>query len=410
VSDRTEAPVPEDAEATPDGDDNGRRFFEDITGINVDWRSAAIVPLLAVLTALVVGAFIVILSDTELLKKFGSEPLAALGDSWSLIAEAYSALARGAFGSVDAWSETLVSATPLIFTGLAVAIGFRAGLFNIGGQGQLIAGGMGALIIGFSFNLPSILHIPLALIAGILAGAIWGGMSGLLKARSGAHEVITTIMLNFIALFLMRWALKTEFIRVEGRQDPISKTIETSAYLPRLFGFLDNTQLRVHLGFVLALLAAWFIYWLLFKTTIGYEFRATGYNPDAARYGGMNVTRVYVLVMAVAGGAAGMGGAVEIQGLHHSVVDGFQGTLGFDAIALALLGRSHPVGVVLASLLFGALVSGGRTMQAQTDVPIDLILVVQALVIMFIAAPALIRAIFRVRTGKEVEQLTRGWS
>jgi general nucleoside transport system permease protein len=397
-------------EPNGDGNGEGRRLFADLAGINVDWRSAVVVPLLAVLTALIVGAFIIVLSDLDLLRKFGSDPLGALADSWTLVSDAYVALAKGAFGSTSAWSETLVAATPLIFTGLAVAIGFRAGLFNIGGQGQLIVGAMGALIAGFTFDLPSFLHIPLALIAGTLAGAIWGGAAGLLKARTGAHEVITTIMLNYIALFLMRWALKTEFIRVEGRQDPISKTIETSAYLPRLFGFLDNTQLRVHLGFVLAVVAAWFVYWLLFKSTIGYEFRATGFNPDAARYGGMKVTAIYAMVMAVAGGLAGLGGAVEIQGLHHSVVDGFQGTLGFDAIALALLGRSHPAGVVMASLLFGALVSGGRTMQSQTAVPIDLILVVQALVIMFIAAPALIRAIYRVRTGRATEQLTRGWA
>ncbi len=414
MSERTEPQTPQEdlepTEPTEEQEEVGRRFFADITGINVDWRSAVVVPLLAVLTALIVGAFIVVISDIDLLGEFGSDPVGALGDAWVLVTDAYLALAEGAFGSLNAWSETLVAATPLIFTGLAVAIGFRAGLFNIGGQGQLIVGAVGALIAGFTFSLPSFLHIPLALLAGTLAGAIWGGISGLLKARTGAHEVITTIMLNFIALFLMRWSLKTDFIRIEGRQDPISKSIENSAYLPRLFGFLETTQARVHLGFIVALAAAWFMYWLLFKSTIGYEFRATGYNPDAARYGGMNVTGIYVLVMAVAGGMAGMGGAVEIQGLHHSVVDGFQGTLGFDAIALALLGRSHPAGVVLASLLFGALVSGGRTMQAQTDVPIDLILVVQALVIMFIAAPALIRAIFRVRTGRGAEQLTRGWA
>ncbi len=414
MSERTEPQTPQEdlepTEPTEEQEEAGRRFFADITGINVDWRSAVVVPLLAVLTALIVGAFIVVISDIDLLGEFGSDPVGALGDAWVLVTDAYLALAEGAFGSLNAWSETLVAATPLIFTGLAVAIGFRAGLFNIGGQGQLIVGAVGALIAGFTFSLPSFLHIPLALLAGTLAGAIWGGISGLLKARTGAHEVITTIMLNFIALFLMRWSLKTDFIRIEGRQDPISKSIENSAYLPRLFGFLETTQARVHLGFIVALAAAWFMYWLLFKSTIGYEFRATGYNPDAARYGGMNVTGIYVLVMAVAGGMAGMGGAVEIQGLHHSVVDGFQGTLGFDAIALALLGRSHPAGVVLASLLFGALVSGGRTMQAQTDVPIDLILVVQALVIMFIAAPALIRAIFRVRTGRGAEQLTRGWA
>jgi simple sugar transport system permease protein len=398
-----------ETEAAESDESRARRLFEELTGVRVDWRTAALVPLLAVLTALIVGGFIIILSDVDTLKKFGSDPLGALADSWTLVTDAYLALAEGAFGSLDAWSETLVAATPLILAGLAVAIGFQAGLFNIGGQGQLIVGAMGGLIVGFYFDLPSIIHIPLVIVAGLLGGAVWGGISGLLKARTGAHEVITTIMLNFIALFLMRWSLKTDFIRIEGREDPISKSIETSAQLPRLFGFIADTQLRVHLGFFVALLAAAFTYWLLFRSTIGFEFRATGYNPDAARYGGMNVTGLYIAVMAVAGSMAGLGGAVEISGLHHSVVDGFQGTLGFDAIALALLGRSHPIGVVLASVLFGALVAGGRTMQAQTAVPIDLILVIQALVIVFIAAPALIRAIYRVRTGKATELVTRGW-
>lgn len=400
------------APVDPAGDDtsNSRKFFEDITGINVDWRTAVMVPVLAVFSALVVGAFVMVMTDIDILKKWTSSPGGAAADSWNLIYAAYQALAKGAIGSISAWSETIVAATPLVFAGLAVAIGFRAGLFNIGGQGQMIMGGMFATIVGFQFAAPSFIHIPLVLFAGVLGGAIWGGIPGILRARTGAHEVITTIMMNFIALFLMNWALKTSFVRVEDRIDPLSKVIETSAKLPRLLGFLDRSELRVHAGFIVALVVAWIIWWLLFRSTIGFEFRATGFNPDAARYGGINVNRTYVLVMAVAGAAAGLAGASEVMGLHHRLFSGFQGTIGFDAIALALLGRSHPAGVVAASLLFGALKAGGRQMQAATDIPIDLILVVQALVIIFIAAPALIRAIYRVRTGEGTGQVTRGWS
>lgn len=393
-----------------DAASDSRRFFEDITGVNVDWRTAVMVPVLAVFSALVVGALVMVLTDIDILKKWGSSPGGALADSWNLIYAAYQSMAAGAFGSLSAWSETIVAATPLVFAGLAVAIGFRAGLFNIGGQGQLIMGALFATIVGFQFALPSLIHIPLAILAGILGGAIWGGIPGLLRARTGAHEVITTIMMNFIALFLMNWALKTSFVRVEDRIDPLSKVIETSAQLPRLLGFLDRSELRSHAGFIVAILAAIVIWWLLFRSTVGYEFRATGFNPDAARYGGINVDRTYLLVMAVAGAAAGLGGASEVMGLHHRLFSGFQGTIGFDAIALALLGRSHPGGVVAAALLFGALKAGGRQMQAATDIPIDLILVVQALVIIFIAAPALIRAVYRVRTGEGTGQVTRGWS
>ncbi|MDH3731241.1 MAG: ABC transporter permease [Acidimicrobiia bacterium] len=400
-------------EPTKDNGDepsDSRRFFEDITGINVDWRTALMVPFLAILSALIVGAFVMVMTDIDILKKWPKNPGGAAADSWDLIYSAYQALAKGAFGSVGAWSETVIAATPLVFAGLAVAIGFRAGLFNIGGQGQLIMGGMLATIVGFQFASPSFIHIPLALFAGVLGGAIWGGIPGILRARTGAHEVITTIMMNFIALFLMNWALKTSFVRVEDRIDPLSKVIETSAKLPRLLAWLDRPELRIHAGFLVALLVAGVIWWLLFRSTIGYEFRATGFNPDAARYAGINVNRTYVMVMAVAGAAAGLAGASEVMGLHHRLFSGFQGTIGFDAIALALLGRSHPAGVVAASLLFGALKAGGRQMQAATDIPIDLILVVQALVIIFIAAPALIRAIYRVRTGEGTGVVTRGWS
>ena len=270
--------------------------------------------------------------------------------------------------------------------------------------------GIAAVIVGFSITgLPAIIHLPLALLGAVIAGAIWGGVPGVLRAKTGAHEVITTIMLNAIAANLLNYLLRLSWVQREGRADPISKDVLPSARLPQLLGWIDP-QLRVHLGFILALLMAWFVYWLLFKSTIGFEFRAVGMSPSAARYAGMNVTRVIVMVMATAGAIAGIGGASLTLGELGRASPGYVGGAGFDSIALALLGRSHPVGVVLAGLLFGALRAGGRTMQAQTAVGIDLITIVQALVIVFIAAPELVRAIFRVRTGEKMERVTSGWS
>ncbi len=248
----------------------------------------------------------------------------------------------------------------------------------------------------------------LAVVAGIGAGALWALPAGLIKAYRGGHEVITTIMLNFIALFLVDYLLKSSFYRQPGRADPISKSIDTTAQLPRIFG----SSFRVTLGFLIALGAAAFIYWLLFKSSIGFEFRAVGYNPDAAKYAGMNVVWLYVGVMAVAGALAGSAGANQIMGLPpYQGSSGFSGQIGFDAIALALLGRSHPVGVVWAGLLFGALAAGGRQLQGVERIPIDLVVVIQALIIVFIAAPALVRAIYRFKGVDEgAEQLTRGWA
>ena len=385
----------------------GGKFWEQLSGIGADWQSLILVPILAVFSALVIGAFIIAVSTVDLLELWGESPGEALSETFRTIGEAYAGLFEGAFGSVGAISETLTAATPLILAGLAVAIGFRAGLFNIGAEGQMLIGGMSALMVGFSFEgLPLVIHLPLAIFAGIIGGAIWGGFPGWLRAKTGAHEVITTIMLNWIAIRLVEWALKTPFIQAEGRTDPISKSVFDSARLPKLFG----AQYRIHIGIIIALLVAWFAYWLLFKSTIGYEFRAVGYNPDGARYAGISVTRAYVMVMAVAGAMAGIAGANQVLGVIHRGSPGFSGAIGFDAIALALLGRSHPFGVVLAGLLFGALRAGGLKMQAASSVGIDLVTIVQALIIVFIAAPALIRAIFRVKAGKGAEQLTKGWS
>ncbi|HEU4895226.1 MAG TPA: ABC transporter permease, partial [Acidimicrobiia bacterium] len=327
---------------------------------------------------------------------------------------AYSALFRGAFVGWNSISETLLAATPLILAGLAVAVGFQAGLFNIGAEGQMTIGGLTAVIVGFSFEgLPMLIHLPLAVFAGFLGGALWGFIPGVLRAKTGAHEVITTIMLNFIAYRTMDYMLKLPFIQKEGRFDPVSEDVLPSAIWPRILSWLpfdDAPRFRLHLGFIFALFVAWLIYWLLYRSTIGFEFRAVGANPSAAKYGGIGVATAIIAVMTLAGGLAGLAGANETLGVVGRAVPGFTAQIGFDAIALALLGRSHPGGVVLSAILFGALRAGGRAMQAQSDVGIDLIVVIQALIIVFIAAPELIRAIYGVKGGKKQGQVTRGWS
>jgi len=383
-----------------------RAFMEDLTGVNVDWRSALLVPVLAIIAALAVSVLIIVVSDIELWREFS---LSALADAISQAGSAMGALFGGAFGSLAALSSTLAFSAPLILAGLSVAIGFKAGLFNIGAEGQMLIGGMAAVALGITIDIPVFLNVPLAVIGAMVGGGIWGGIAGLLRARTGAHEVITTIMLNSIAGLGVIWMLSTDFFQPAGRQDPVSEDIVVSARLPRLLGFLDRNDLRVHFGIVIALLAAYAIYWVLYKSTIGFEFRAVGYNPDAAHYAGMRVTWLYVSVMALAGGLAGIAGMTQINGLLYRASPGFAAGIGFDAISLALLGRSHPAGVVAAGFLFGALRAGGLEMQVATDVPIDLIGVIQALVVVFIAAPALIRAIFRVKTGEEIGQLTTGW-
>jgi simple sugar transport system permease protein len=339
-----------------------------------------------------------------------------LSETWTTLREAYGALFEGAVGGWNPISETLTRATPLILAGLAVAVGFQAGLFNIGANGQMLIGGMFALVVGFQFSLPAVIHIPLVVIAGLIGGAIWGAIPGYLRAKTGAHEVIVTIMLNFIALRLVDYLLKVDFFQAEGRNDPVSKSVVDSARYPKLltadwlpFG-LGDPRHRVHLGIIIALVAAWAMWWLLYRSTIGFEFRAVGANPHGAKYAGMNVIWLYVAVMATAGALAGLGGADQVAGTLGRATPGFVSTIGFDAIALALLGRSHPAGVVAAGLLFGGLAAGGQQMQVAADVGIDIVQVIQALIIMFIAAPALVKAIFRVRAETEAAQLTSGWA
>jgi simple sugar transport system permease protein len=385
-----------------------------------------LVPALSVFTALVFGAFVIVLSDAALLALWTSDPLAALGQSLAAVGDAYAALFTGALGSPQAYldafasgdidqiiaafnpiSESLLAATPLIFTGLAVALGFRAGLFNIGGEGQFYLGAMFAGFIGFSIlGLPWFIHLPLAVAFGFLGGALWGFIPGFLKARTGAHEVIVTIMLNYVAYRLLDWVLRQSWYQRPGRSDPISSPIEPTAVLPPII-----EGLRVHWGFVLALLAAAFVSWLLFRSTLGFEFRAVGLNPSAAKYAGMSISRTLILTMAICGGLAGLAGATEILGVSKVVSPGISPGYGFDGIAVALLGGSSPLGVVLSAILFGVLRAGATPMQSATGIPIDLVVVIQALVIMFVAAPRLIREIYRIRvpetTGTEI--MAQGW-
>jgi simple sugar transport system permease protein len=378
-----------------------------LTGVGERLGRTLLVPSLALLLALLVGAVVIMVTDVDAWQLMGEDFGAAIGNMVGGVWSAYRSLFLGAFGGVRAISETLFTASPLILAGLAVAVGFRTGLFNIGARGQMFIGGLCALWVGLHVEAPALLHIPLALLAAVVGGGLWGGLAGLLKARTGAHEVITTIMLNFVAAFLTLYVLKTPLFQEVGSNLPQSAPILESARLPPIFG----STFRVNISIFIALAAVFFIYWLLFRSTVGFEFRAAGFSPTASAYAGMNVAFLYTLVMFVSGGLAGLAGASMTLGLPpYTVFSNFPGTIGFDAIALALLGRSHPLGVLWSGLLFGALIAGGRSMQAAAGVSVDLVIVMQALIIIFIAAPVLVRAVFRLKTtGADTAQITRGW-
>ncbi len=377
---------------------------------------------LSIVLALIIGAFFIALSDPavqEASKYFFAAPLDTLSAAWTAVSEAYKALltgmvfnpeklsTEGLVAALKPLSETITMATPLILGGLSVALAFRAGLFNIGAEGQIILGAIFASFIGFQFDMPIFIHLPLAILGALVGGALWGGIAGFLKAKTGAHEVITTIMLNWIAIYLVAWLLtKPAFLR-EGRQDPISPPVNPGAEYPTI---LD--EWRVHAGIIIAILAAAFVSWLLNRSTLGFQFRAVGANPSASRTAGMNVSRMYLLVMLIAGGLSGLAGSAQVLGTEKSLTGGISAGIGFDAITVALLGRANPWGVVAAGLLFGGLRAGGLNMQTQTGTPIDIVLVIQALIVLFIAAPPLVRSIFRLpETGSAgFMQTAKGWN
>jgi simple sugar transport system permease protein len=268
-------------------------------------------------------------------------------------------------------------------------------------------GAVFAVFVGFAFTgLPAIIHIPLALLAGALGGALWGFIPGLLKAKTGGHEVINTIMMNYIAFRLSEYLLRGPLQRPDSF-NPVSPFIQDSAKLPRFF----DDPIRFHLGFFIALGVAWLVYWFLFKTKWGFELRTVGANPHAARYAGMNIVVVTIAAMSLSGALAGLAGTNEVLGLNYNLAVAFSSGYGFDSIALALLGKSHPLGVVLAALLFGTLRNGALQMQVAAGIPIDIISVMQAMILAFIAAPAIIRTIYRLKVPAAVEEEihVRGW-
>ncbi len=387
-------------------------FLDEVT------RSPMMVNILAIVTGLFLGGVIAALTTENVYVALKSSLVEGLKIALQAAWNTYKALFLGAFGdpqrivtalqsgdwsqinrALSPLSESLVQATPYIFAGLAVALGFRVGLFNIGAEGQIFVGALAAVWAGvFIKGLPPIIHAPLALLIGGLGGAIWGLIPGWLKAKTGAHEVINTIMMNYIAFRLSEYLL-TGVLRDPAKTTPISAPIERSAWIPRLFPYPN----RFHVGFFIALFMAFLVYLLLFKTTWGFELRTVGANPNAARYAGMNIVRSMVITMALSGGLAGLAGANEVLGVNRNLGVAFSSGYGFDSIALALLGNSHPLGVVLASLLFGFLRNGAIQMQLTAGIPIDIISIIQAMILAFIAAPAIIRTIYRLKTPKEPE-------
>jgi len=389
------------------------------------------VTVLAILLALVLGGILIAVSDEDVRATMGyffSRPSDFFSEGWAVVSDAYAQLFKGsivdpaavqaAANGTGTWervffpiSETLTYAAPLALTGLAFALAFRGGLFNIGVQGQAIMGGIGAAVAGFLIPLPVGLHLVVALIFGAAFGGLYGFVPGILKARTGAHEVITTIMLNYIALFFLGWLIIQKGVQDPNRTDAISKPVDESARLTHLLGFL-GPSLRVNLGIVLAILVTAGVAWLLRRSTFGFELRAVGLNPDASRTAGIGVGSTYVLVMTVAGLLAGLGGATIVLGTAVTLTSAVIGNVGFDGLLVGLLGRARPWGVFAAALLFGALQAGGNRMQSFSGISLELVGVIQALIVIFVAAPALVKAVFRLKparvSGLETG-MSKGW-
>ena len=374
------------------------RFVSDLL------RGSVVTTVLAIVLSMLIGGILIAATDPEVQRTAGyffAQPLDMIVAVWNSISGAYAALFRGAIFNYDApnfiraikpITDTLNFATPLIAAGLGVGLAFRVGLFNIGGRGQMLMGAAAAGFVAFNIDAPMFIHLPLTVIAGILGGLIWGGIVGVLKARTGAHEVILTIMLNFIAYYFVSWLLSTPGMLMRpGGNQPISPATPPSAQFPKLF----DAPLSVNWGFIVAIGATVFVWWLVERSSLGFRMRAVGENPFAARAAGVKVERVIIYAMAFAGALAGLAGANQMAG---TITSGFashiDAGIGFDAITVALLGRSRAWGVFAAGILFGALKAGSFTMQISQGIPVDIVLVVQALIVLFIAAPPLVRAIF----------------
>ena len=394
-------PAPEEPEkpAAP-GEDRWNQALRTIVTGN------AIVALLSVLLAVIVGSLLIAFTDDRVRDTLGyvtARPGDFFSASWDAIWGAYTALFRGAVyntrvddfaTAIRPLTETFKFAGPLIAAGLGVGLGFRAALFNIGGRGQMLMAGAASGWIGYQFELPWPIHLTLAIVAGLVAGAIWGGLVGYLKARTGAHEVIVTIMLNYVAFYLVFYALSEQsLLQAPNSANPKSLPMKESATLPHLLGDRYN----LHLGFLLALIAVALVWWILNRSSLGFRIRAVGENPSAARSAGIDVGRTYTVVMLISGALVGLAGVNQVLGtVTAGITNDLDAGIGFDAITVALLGRSRPIGIMWAGLLFGAFKAGGFAMQASQNIPVDIVLIVQSLIVLFIAAPPLIRAIFRL--------------
>jgi general nucleoside transport system permease protein len=416
-----------------DGADGQPRTRGALTGNviiqSITQGSSVVVTILAIFLALVVGGILIVVTDPVVLRawdSFGYAPGGALSATWDSVSAAYSAMFEGAIfspstisaafhgGSIAAifypLSLTVFAATPLILTGLSVGIAFRVGLFNIGATSQFIGGAIVAAWLGFAINPPAVIHVIVCIIGALVGGAAMGWLVGGLKARTGAHEVIVTIMLNYVLEYLLTYRLSTQRALQQTHQyNQIAPPVHPSAYLWHVGG----PPPQANAGFLIALLCAVGVWWLLSRSTLGFQFRTVGANPHAAKSAGMKVERVWVLVMAIAGGLAGLaalpvvlGGGIPPPPLTTSTY----GTYGIEGITVALLGRAKPFGIVLAALLFGALDTGGTAMAAATTVPADIVEVIQGLIVLFVAAPPLIRGVFRLKaTRAGVEIAGKGW-
>jgi general nucleoside transport system permease protein len=408
------APEPVQEDAKP-----GRSILSEIVTAR-PW----LVTTLAIVLALVIGAILIVISDQPVLDKFGyffADPGDALSSAWNDISTAYVALFEGAIfdpsnastvtDALHPLSETVTEATPLIFGGLAVGLAFRAGLFNIGGQGQLLGGAIAATYVGFTLHAPGFIALPVTILAGIVGGAIIGAAVGALKAYTGAHEVIVTIMLNYVMLSLLNYLIPTDLFK-DPTNSQTSKPVAADARLPHIAG----DSLRINAGILIGIAAVVFAWWLLNRSTLGFELRTVGANPHAARTAGMNVGRIQIMAMLISGALMGLVGVSQVLGTanaNNALTPSIDAGLGFSAITVALLGRASPVGTVLAALLFGALEAGGRQMQVSTaNVSIEIVTVIQALIVLFVAAPPLVRGIFRLRGGTDADTglAAKGWN
>lgn len=395
-------PTSGEAAAPPRRSGRAGRRHEDEPSLATRILSGSwLVSILAVVVALLVGVVLIAIANSTEVARTAGYFFTRPGDLLNVLFGPYVAMVRGsifdwqASSTIRMWrpiTETLTNSVPLIFAGLGVGVGFRAGLFNIGAQGQVVLGAIFGAWVGFAWNLPVGLHLLVAVLGAALGGALWAGIAGVLKARTGANEVIVTIMLNSIAALLIAYVLTLSPVIGAGNTNPKSRHVLDSAAYPALLG----PSFRLDLSFVVALLAALAVWWLLERSSIGFEFRATGLNPDAARTAGISVPRVTILVMLVSGALCGLAGSVPVLGTDRYLTSGVAATYGFDAITVALLGKSRPGGTVLAGLLFGALNAGGTLMQTATQTPIDIVQVIQSTIVLFIAAPPLVRAMFHL--------------